>query len=323
MTRRLLICAAALCAGLALVSLALADERGGGTRTTAAAGSPPGAAASTGGTAATSSSGAGAVSGEGAALLAKGRVLFGASCAACHGLDARGVPGRGPNLRGVGALAADFYLQTGRMPLPVSKQQPLRTRPAFPPRQIRALVAYVASFGGPPIPSVHPGRGSLPYGEHLFALDCAGCHTVQGQGGIVTGAIAPSLNVVTQAQVAEAIRVGPYVMPRFSAGELSDGQIDSIARYIRSIQHPENRGGWGIGRIGPIPEGMVAWLLGMVALLIVARLIGERRESDPGSGAGPGPSPGPEPGSGPGLGSGSGSGSGPGLGSPSGGGGHG
>jgi ubiquinol-cytochrome c reductase cytochrome c subunit len=128
---------------------------------------------------------------------------------------------------------------------------------------------------------VHPSRGSLPDGQRLFALDCAGCHTIQGQGGIVTGAIVPALNDVTPAQVAEAIRIGPYVMPRFSQGELSNAQVDSIARYVRDFQHPENRGGWGLGRIGPIPEGMVAWLLGAAALVLVARLIGERREDDP------------------------------------------
>ena len=52
--------------------------------------------------------------------------------------------------------------------------------------------------------------------------------------------------------------------------------IDSIARYVHSTQSPDDRGGWGIGRIGPIPEGMVAWLLAAAALLLIARLIGER-----------------------------------------------
>jgi ubiquinol-cytochrome c reductase cytochrome c subunit len=167
------------------------------------------------------------------------------------------------------------------MPLSASRAEPLRTRPAFPQRQIRALVAYVASFGGPAVPDVQPGRGSLADGERLFALDCAGCHTIQGQGGIVTGAIAPSLNQASPRQVGEAVRVGPYVMPRFGAAEISAAQLDSLARYVQYLQHPENRGGWGIGRIGPIPEGMVAWLLGAAALLLVARVIGERREDDP------------------------------------------
>jgi ubiquinol-cytochrome c reductase cytochrome c subunit len=214
-------------------------------------------------------------------LVAEGRSLFSSSCAACHGIAAEGIHGRGPSLRGAGALAADFYLQTGRMPLSSPRAQPMRTRPAFPQSKIRALVAYVASFGGPAVPVVTPSRGSLADGQRLFSLDCAGCHTIQGQGGIVTGAVVPSLDEATPTQVAQAIRIGPYVMPRFGERELSAGQIDSLARYVQSIQHPDDRGGWGIGRIGPIPEGMVAWLLAAVSLLLIARLIGERTTSEP------------------------------------------
>jgi ubiquinol-cytochrome c reductase cytochrome c subunit len=250
MKRRVLALMAVLCGGLALVQLAAASEKSK-TTSTIAPRLP-------------------------AALVASGRALFESSCASCHGMSAQGIPGRAPSLHGVGALAADFYLQTGRMPLASPRAQPLRSSPAFPQSQIKALIAYVASFGGPPIPVVHPRRGSLSEGQRLFGLDCAGCHTIQGQGGIVTGAIAPSLDQATPTQVAQAIRIGPYVMPRFGPGELSDAQIDSIARYIQSTQHPEDRGGWGIGRIGPIPEGMVAWLLAAAALLLIARLLGER-----------------------------------------------
>jgi ubiquinol-cytochrome c reductase cytochrome c subunit len=255
MRRTVIAIAAFLCGGLALIQFAAAGEQ-----------HPPPTRASP------------AVPGS---LLADGRALFLSSCAACHGMNAEGIRGRGPSLHGVGALAADFYLKTGRMPLPSSRAQPLRTSPAFSQAQIKALVAYVASFGGPAVPSVNPRVGSLADGQRLFGLDCAGCHTIQGQGGIVTGAVVPSLNQATPTQVAQAIRVGPYVMPRFGPGELSSGQIDSIARYVQSIQHPEDRGGWGIGRIGPIPEGMVAWLLAAAALLLIARLLGERTPQQP------------------------------------------
>src|SRR6185437_3452100 len=253
MRRRLLALTASLCGGLALVQFSAASEEN--TTSTIERRLP-------------------------AALVSSGRALFESSCASCHGMNAQGIPGRGPSLHGVGALAADFYLQTGRMPLPSPRAQPLRSSHAFPQSQIKALVAYVASFGGPPVPVVHPRRGSLSEGQRLFGLDCAGCHTIQGQGGIVTGAVVPSLNQATPTQIAQAIRIGPYVMPRFGPGELSDGQIDSIARYIQSTQHPEDRGGWGIGRIGPIPEGMVAWLLAAAALLLVARLLGERTQQE-------------------------------------------
>jgi ubiquinol-cytochrome c reductase cytochrome c subunit len=45
---------------------------------------------------------------------------------------------------------------------------------------------------------------------------------------------------------------------------------------VNYTRDPEDRGGWGIGHIGPIPEGMVAWLLAGGALLLAIRLIGER-----------------------------------------------
>jgi ubiquinol-cytochrome c reductase cytochrome c subunit len=254
MRRRLMAAAAVACGALALVDFA---ARWDASATTL--GRPAGASAS---------------------LAAQGHSLFESSCAACHGVAAQGIRGRAPSLRGVGALAADFYLQTGRMPLPSSRAQPLRTTPAFPPSEIRALIAYVASFGGPQIPVVRPRQGSLAEGQRLFGLNCAGCHTIQGQGGIVTGAIVPSLNEATATQIGEAVRIGPYVMPRFGEGELSTAQVNSLARYIQSIQHPDDRGGWGIGRIGPIPEGMVAWLLAAAALLLIARLLGERTGDD-------------------------------------------
>jgi ubiquinol-cytochrome c reductase cytochrome c subunit len=215
-------------------------------------------------------------SGVDAALVPSGRALFLDSCASCHGLQARGIPGRAPSLRGVGAQAADFYLETGRMPLASPRQQPTRTRPAFPPQQIRALIAYVASFGGPTIPTVSPLSGSLSGGQQLFALDCAGCHTIQARGGVVTGAFVPALTPSTPRQIAEAIRIGPYAMPPFGPGQLSSAEIDAIARYVASTNRPQNPGGWDIGRIGPITEGMAAWLLAVVALLLIARLLGER-----------------------------------------------
>ena len=217
----------------------------------------------------------------GRGLVAEGHALFLQSCASCHGLQAQGIPGRAPSLHGAGALAADFYLETGRMPLASPRQQPVRTRPAFPQRQIRALIAYVASFGGPAIPTVDTGAGSLSQGQQLFALDCAGCHTIQARGGVVTGAFAPALTPATAREIAEAIRIGPYAMPPFSSGQLSSSQVDSIARYVESTDHPDDPGGWDIGRIGPITEGMAAWLLAIVALLIVARLLGERTPPQP------------------------------------------
>jgi ubiquinol-cytochrome c reductase cytochrome c subunit len=209
-------------------------------------------------------------------LIARGRSLFADGCSSCHGVDARGIRNLAPSLYGAGAAAADFYLSTGRMPLADPTDEPERTQPAYQRGDIDALVAFIGSFGGPGIPRVDPARGDLAAGMRQFTEHCAGCHQIVGRGGIVTGAAVPALDDTTPTQLAEAVRVGPYLMPRFSARQLDQATLDSIARYVQSIRHPPNRGGLGIGNLGPIPEGMVAWLLAMTVLLGVARLIGER-----------------------------------------------
>jgi ubiquinol-cytochrome c reductase cytochrome c subunit len=210
------------------------------------------------------------------ALMARGRVLFADGCASCHGEDLRGRSGLGPSLRGAGAAAADFYLSTGRMPLADPTDEPDRAQPAYPRPDIDALVAYVGSFGGPGIPRVDASRGDLAKGMEAFTEHCAGCHQIVGRGGIVTGAAVPALDDATPTQVGEAVRVGPYLMPKFSQRQLDPATVNAIARYVQSIRHPDDRGGWGIGNLGPIPEGMVTWFLAMGVLLAVARLIGER-----------------------------------------------
>jgi ubiquinol-cytochrome c reductase cytochrome c subunit len=203
-----------------------------------------------------------------------GRSLFASSCAACHGTDARGVAGKGPSLVGVGGAAADFYLETGRMPLSNPSVEPQRGEPAFSAAERRALTQYIASLGGPAIPRVGPGDkrdGFMAFRDH-----CAGCHAISARGGVAPPGTAPALQQATATQIAEAVRVGPYLMPRFDERQISAAELNSIVAYVLAQRHPDDRGGWGIGNIGPIPEGLVAWLLAGTALLIVARLIGER-----------------------------------------------
>jgi ubiquinol-cytochrome c reductase cytochrome c subunit len=208
--------------------------------------------------------------------IERGRQLYLEGCSSCHGLDARGIEDTAPSLRGVGAAAADFYLSTGRMPLDKPGDEPIRSKPRYPDDQIDALVAYIGSFGGPPIPDVHPERGELNEGFQAFSEHCAGCHQAVAKGGVVTGAFAPDLGEATPTQVAQAVRIGPYIMPQFGERQIDDRTLDSIARYVELTKDPVNEGGWGIGNIGPVPEGMIAWLLALAALLVVARLIGTR-----------------------------------------------
>jgi ubiquinol-cytochrome c reductase cytochrome c subunit len=209
-------------------------------------------------------------------LAARGRALYARTCAICHGEDLRGIRGRGPSLRGAGAASADFYLSTGRMPLEDPTDEPLRAEPQYGRADIAALVAYVGSFGGPPIPRVDPAAGDVARGKELFTEHCAGCHQALGRGGTVTGALVPEIEGVAPRRLAEAVRVGPYLMPPFDATQLPPRELDDIAAYVRFAARPDDRGGWAIGNLGPVPEGMVTWLLAAAALLGIVRLLGER-----------------------------------------------
>ncbi len=255
MKRVLLFSLLTLAGGLGLWGLAVAQAQQGRQEKTPQAPSAPGDAA------------------------ARGAALFAEGCVSCHGEDARGVDGRGPTLRGVGAASIDFYVSTGRMPLARPGVEPKRSEPVYDRTQTDALIAYLTGLdgGGPQIPRVDAARGDVQRGRRLFTDSCSGCHQVMGQGGIAPGLVAPPLTESTATQIGEAIRVGPYLMPRFSEEQMSSTDVDAIAAYVtRVVQHPPDRGGWGIGNIGPIPEGLVALLLGGGGLILVARAIGER-----------------------------------------------
>lgn len=211
---------------------------------------------------------------------ASGRDLYGANCIECHGPGGSGVPQRGPSLRGVGARAADFYLRTGYMPLGDPHDQPRRKEVLFSQRELAQLVAYVASLGGGPrIPRPHPERGNLAEGQELFTAHCAGCHQIVAAGGYVTNAVAPPLENASPVEIAESVRIGPYLMPRFSERQLRDAQLDSIIRYVTYAKHPDDRGGWSLGHLGPVPEGLVAWFIGAVLLVSLCVVIGRRLRS--------------------------------------------
>jgi ubiquinol-cytochrome c reductase cytochrome c subunit len=209
-----------------------------------------------------------------------GAQLYGASCITCHGPEGHGIPDRGPSLRGVGARAADFYLRTGYMPLENPHTQPHRKRVQFSRRELAALVAYVASLQpGPRIPTPHPARGSLADGQEQFTEHCAGCHQIVAEGGYVTNAVAPPLDHASAVEIAEAVRTGPYLMPRFSSKQIGDGQLDSIIRYVIYAKHPDDRGGWALGHLGPVPEGLVTWFIGIALIVATCAVIGKRLHS--------------------------------------------
>lgn len=209
----------------------------------------------------------------------RGRSLYLRGCVSCHGDEGQGVPRRGPSLERAGAASADFQLTSGRMPSSTGiGVQSLRKPPAYDPDEIADLVAYVASLGaGPVIPHLDVAAADLSLGQQLYTANCAGCHNSAGSGGALgQGTYAPSVTRATPLQVAEAARAGPGAMPAFSHGVLDDDQLAAVVRYVDHLRDPPDPGGLSLGRIGPVTEGMIAWLVGMIVLLVAARVIGTR-----------------------------------------------
>ncbi|WP_422768750.1 c-type cytochrome [Plantactinospora sp. WMMC1484] len=208
---------------------------------------------------------------------ARGAELYLRSCASCHGPAGQGSQ-RAPSLVGVGPASVDFQLNTGRMPVQKEVAQVAHREPAFDAEEIRALVAHVASFGGggPQIPTVGPG--DLREGRELYLSTCAACHSATGVGATLSnGFVAPSLDRSSPIQVAEAIRVGPGLMPVFPESVLSQQQVDALAGYVQELRGDRlDRGGASLGRLGPTTEGLVAWGIGLVLLVLVARWLGSR-----------------------------------------------
>lgn len=217
--------------------------------------------------------------------IAPGHVLFEQSCSSCHGTDASG-SAIAPDLQGLGAGTIDFWLSTGRMPLANAAQSAVQKPPRFTPKETLEIVAFVNSLripteGNIAIPKVNLSATNLTTGNSLFVLNCAGCHTITGAGdAIADNYYAPTLHQATPYQVVEAMRTGPGNMPRFGPGTLTDKQVADIVAYVTGpIQKPDNRGGLGLGGIGPVAEGFIALLIGVGGLMLVAYWLGDRTQA--------------------------------------------
>jgi hypothetical protein len=66
-------------------------------------------------------------------------------------------------------------------------------------------------------------------------------------------------------------------MPAFGPAAIDNRQLDQLAAYVRYLANPEDRGGDPLWHLGPFAEGFIAWIVGMVFLILTIRWIGERK----------------------------------------------
>lgn len=209
----------------------------------------------------------------------EGRQLYLQGCSTCHGLNNQGGAG-GPSLIGVGASAVVFQVESGRMPLANGGPQAPRKKVKYDRTQIDQLAAYIQSVGGGP--TVPAGLddlsdADLALGGSLFRTNCAGCHNFVGAGGALTRSkYAPSLTPSNARVIYAAMQSGPENMPRFSDNQLTPDEKKAIVRYTRYITSADDPGGAALGHYGPVPEGLVVFLVGIGACIIATLWIGAR-----------------------------------------------
>jgi ubiquinol-cytochrome c reductase cytochrome c subunit len=208
-------------------------------------------------------------------LIEEGRQIFLKGCSSCHGLNAEG--GQiAPSLVGVGAASVDFQVGTGRMPMADMSTQAMRKKPIYDEAETAAVAAYVASLApGPEIPAEsslnYERDGSTAEGGELFRNNCAMCHNFAGQGGALTqGKYAPTLMGVEPKHIYEAMVTGPQSMPVFSDKTITPEEKLSIIKWIKAAENEPNLGGASLGRVGPVTEGLLGWVLGLGMLIGVA-----------------------------------------------------
>jgi ubiquinol-cytochrome c reductase cytochrome c subunit len=216
-----------------------------------------------------------------AAQVAEGKQLYENSCITCHGANLQGVLDRGPSLIGVGDAAVYFQVSTGRMPAVQNGAQNPRKEPVFNEDQVNALGAYVqANGGGPQVPTNDSDLKDIEQrslGGELYRLNCASCHNFTGQGGALSqGKYAPNLDQATDKEIYAAMLSGPENMPKFGDGQLTPDQKKAIVAFIQNNKATVDPGGYSLGGFGPAPEGLVAFLVGMGAIVALTLWMGSR-----------------------------------------------
>jgi ubiquinol-cytochrome c reductase cytochrome c subunit len=175
-----------------------------------------------------------------------------------------------------------FQTSSGRMPAVRQEAQAIRKPPKLTPEEIDAVGAFVQAHGGGPERPAEQGAalrgGDSARGGELFRLNCASCHNFTGRGGALSGGkFAPNLDPANEEQIYTAMLTGPQNMPKFSDRQLNPEEKKDIVAYVKSVSDGNNNpGGNGLGGLGPASEGLIAFIVGMGALIGVTLWIGSK-----------------------------------------------
>jgi len=74
----------------------------------------------------------------------------------------------------------------------------------------------------------------------------------------------------------EAMLTGPQSMPVFGDRAISPQQKLSMIKFLKGIEAEKGQGGFSLGKVGPVTEGLVAWVLGLGLLIGVSVWLGAK-----------------------------------------------
>lgn len=207
-----------------------------------------------------------------------GGQLYALQCAQCHGADGRGGPmpnyeGEAPPLRpednpNISAAYLDLVMSTGRMPPAGSPYDNRQRRVVVSEEERPAVVAWMAREFDVPgeIPEV--GEGDPVRGQQVWNTNCAHCHGATGAGGVAgAGAWTPSVNDKSAQTIVEAIRVGPFQMPRFRETQISGQEAADVAAFMEKVREEPGTPVFGFIELNPVYMSAFVALLSLLALI--------------------------------------------------------
>jgi ubiquinol-cytochrome c reductase cytochrome c subunit len=103
------------------------------------------------------------------------------------------------------------------------------------------------------------------------------CHNAVGAGGALTeGKYAPKLTHTSAKHIYEAMVTGPQNMPVFSNSNLSPADKTDIISYLQYVQKNPSIGGDDLSNLGPVAEGLIAWLLILGGIVVITIWLGAK-----------------------------------------------
>ena len=81
------------------------------------------------------------------------------------------------------------------------------------------------------------------------------------------GGHAPDLSQTEARHIYQAMLTGPGNMDNFSDGNLSPEEKRDVIAYLYSLREQPAYGGFTLGGLGPVSEGLFAWVVGIGAMV--------------------------------------------------------